>query len=107
LIWYATAIQENPSFLGAYQCRAIFWLQMIRPQRMIADFDKVMELNPNEVSLRLDYAHGLEMLNLFPEARQQFKLALAYNNQLDKGEPKRLSATKEAEIETEINSLPN
>ena len=33
--------------------------------------------------------------------------ALAYNNQLDKGEPKRLSATKEAEIETEINSLPN
>jgi len=107
LVWYAVAIQSDPSFLGAYHLRGIFWLQMSEAQRMIADFDKVMELNPNEVSLRLEYARSLEMLHLLPEAKQQFELALSYNGLLDKNEPKRLSPDKAAEIEKEMNSLPD
>jgi O-antigen ligase/tetratricopeptide (TPR) repeat protein len=107
LTWYAIAIHENPSFLDAYQLRAIFSLQMDDADQMIADFEKVMELNPNEVSLRLQYAGGLEALRRFPEARQQYKLALSYNDLLDKGEPKRLSAEEESAIEKDMNSLPD
>ena len=73
---------------------------------MIADFEKVMELNPNEVSLRLEYAHGLEMLHLLPEAKRQFKLALHYNDLLDKAEPKRLSPERRGRSSREIDSLP-
>jgi O-antigen ligase len=105
LIWYTLAIQEDPSFLGAYHLRGIFWLQLGEPERMIADFEKVMELNPNEVSLRLEYAHGLEVLHLLPEAKRQFKLALSYNDLLDRNEPKRLSADQVAKIEKEMDSL--
>jgi O-antigen ligase len=106
LIWYTVAIQEDPSFLGAYHLRGIFWLQLGEAEGMRADFEKVMELNPNEVSLRLEYAHGLEMLHLFSEAKRQFKLALSYNELLDKAEPKRLSAEQVGGIEKEMDSLP-
>ncbi len=107
LIWYTVAVQEDPSLLGGYHLRGIFWLQLSEPEGMVADFEKVMELNPNEVSLRLEYAHGLEMLHLLPEAKRQFKVALSYNDLLDKGEPKRLSAEQVREIEKEIDSLPD
>jgi len=63
-------------------------------------------LNPNEVSLRLEYAHGLELLHRLPEAKRQYLLALHYNDLLDKAEPKRLSPEKEMDIRREINALP-
>jgi O-antigen ligase/tetratricopeptide (TPR) repeat protein len=107
LVWYTLAIQEDRSFLGAYHLRGVFWLQLGEAKQMIADFEKVMELNPNEVSLRLEYARGLEMLHLFPEAKRQLKLALGYNDLLDKGEPKRLSSEELERIEGEMDSLPD
>jgi O-antigen ligase/tetratricopeptide (TPR) repeat protein len=106
LLWYGTAIQADPSFLGAYHLRAIYWLQLDEPAKMIADFDKVLELNPNEVSLRLEYARSLEMVHLFPEATHQLELALHYNELLDKAEPKRLPPDQVAEIQKEIAKFP-
>ncbi len=88
--WYSIAISKDPALLAAYHLRAIFWLQMNDPDSMIADFNKVMELNPNDVSLRLEYAHDLEMFHLRSQAKKQFQLALSYNDQLDPAEPKRL-----------------
>ncbi|MGD0542210.1 MAG: hypothetical protein ABSB33_11890, partial [Tepidisphaeraceae bacterium] len=105
--WYSIAISKEPALLAAYHLRAIFWLQMNNPEGMIADFDKVMELDPNEVSLRLEYARDLEMFHLLPQARKQFNLALAYNDQLDPAEPKRLSQQEVAAIQKEIDSLPD
>ncbi len=105
--WYSIAISKYPALLAAYHLRAIFWLQMNDPEAMIADFDKVMELDPNEVSLRLEYARDLEMFHLLPQAREQFKLALAYDDQLDPAEPKRLGQQEVAAIQKEIESLPD
>jgi O-antigen ligase len=105
--WYSIALTKNPAFLAAYHLRAIFWLQMNDPEAMTADFDKVMQLDPNDVALRLEYAHDLEMFHLLPQARKQFKLAFAYNEQLDKAEPKRLSEKQVADISKEIASLPD
>jgi tetratricopeptide (TPR) repeat protein len=106
LEWYSLATERDPAFLGAYHFLAIFGLQMDDPERMIANFEKVMDLNPNEVSLRLEYAHGLELLHRLPEAKRQYLLALHYNDLLDKAEPKRLSPEKEMDIRREINALP-
>jgi hypothetical protein len=103
--WYDVAIERNPSFLTAYHFRAVFELQENEPVSMVADFDKVMELNPNEVSLRLEYARDLQLLDMDAEARKQFELALKYNDLLDKDEPKRLSADEIAEIKSEMAVL--
>jgi hypothetical protein len=79
---------------------------MYDSKQMIADFDRVLQLNPNEASLRLEYAHDLELLHLLPQAREQFKLALTYNQLLDPDDPKRKDVD-EATIEKEITSLPD
>jgi hypothetical protein len=105
--WYGVAIDQDPSDIDAYHWRAIFLLQLLDPSRMIADWEKIMELNPNQVSLRLEYARDLEAFNHLPQAKAQFKLALAFNDQLDKAEPKRLTAKQVQEIRTEIDSLPD
>jgi O-antigen ligase len=105
LSWYDVAISENPSMLAAYHMRAIFELQAMEAKAMVADFDKVMELNPNEVSLRLEYARDLRALEMPSEAKEQFELALKYNDQLDQGEPKRLTADEIQKIRDEIGAL--
>ncbi len=104
--WYSLAIEKDPVLLAAYHLRAILWLQTGNPDRMIADFDKVMQLDPNEVSLRLEYARDLELFHLLRQARKQYELALSYNDQLDKTEPKRLSRKEEQAVRREMESLP-
>jgi O-antigen ligase len=100
---YDLAIERNPAFGTAYRFRAILWLQTSHPLEMINDFEKVMELNPNEVSLRLEYARDLEKFQLWSKARDQLKLALAYNDKLDPPpEPKRLSQEQVNSILQEI-----
>jgi O-antigen ligase len=104
LTWYAIAIARDPAFLAAHHLRAIFGLQISDSDQMIADFDRVLQLNPNEVSLRVEYAHDLELLHLLPQAREQYKLALMYNHLLDSDDPKR-KYVDEATIEKEIALL--
>ena len=106
LTWYAIAIARDPALKAAYHLRAIFALQMNDSKQMIADFGRVLQLDPNEVSLRLEFAHDLELLHLLPQAREQYKLALTYNHQLDPDDPKR-KGIDESTIEKEINSLPD
>jgi tetratricopeptide (TPR) repeat protein len=106
LAWYSIAIARDPALLAAYHLRAIFALQMYDSKQMVADFDRVLQLDPNDVSLRLEYAHGLELLHLLPQAREQYKLALMYNRQLDPDDPKRKDVD-EATIEKEITLLPD
>jgi O-antigen ligase len=105
--WYDIASDRDPVYLATYHLRGIFDLQLGDSRRMVEDFDELMDLNPNEVSLRLEYARGLEMLHLLPEAKKQYKLALKYDDQLDKAEPKRLSAAQRVDIEKEIAGLPD
>jgi O-antigen ligase len=103
---YSVAIARDPAFLGAYHYRAIFELQLDEPDRMSADFEKVLALNPNEVSLRLEYAHSLQLVGRPAEARRQYELALHYDDLLDTAEPKRLAAQRRDEIEKLMASLP-
>jgi hypothetical protein len=55
------------------------------------------------VSLRFEYARDLEKFQLWSKARDQLKLALAYNDKLDPPpEPKRLSQDQVNSILQEI-----
>jgi O-antigen ligase len=105
LSWYDVAISENPSMLPAYHMRAIFELQAMQPKAMVDDFDKVLELNPNEVSLRLEYARDLDALDMPAAALEQFELALKFNDQLDPDEPKRLTPDELSKTKDKIAQL--
>jgi len=56
-----------------------------------ADFAKALELDPNEVSIYLDYGDALMHMGLPAEAAEQYKLALKFNDLLPVEEPKRLN----------------
>ncbi|MDP9172792.1 MAG: O-antigen ligase family protein [Planctomycetota bacterium] len=103
--WYSTAIQTNPSFIRGYLARAGMEVQMADPRGTIEDYTRALELDPNEVSIRIDYARALERLMMPNEAAVQLERALADNNQLDAMEPKRLSAQQIEAIRAEIAVL--
>jgi O-antigen ligase len=55
------------------------------------DFQAVLAMNPNDVSLHIQYARALDRFGLRAEAKQQYQLALTADAALPIGEPKRLS----------------
>jgi len=104
---YDIAIERNPKAVSPYLWRASFALMMHDPDQVIHDFDQALELNPNEVSIRLDYARALKSLRKPAEAKEQLRKALWFNDQLDRAEPKRLSDEQVKAINKEIASLPD
>jgi len=71
-----------------------------------ADYRAALDIDPNDVAMRLDYAGLLLKQNQPSAARRQMELALQYNDGLDEAEPKRLPKEKVAQIEKQINQLP-
>jgi len=104
--YYDIAIERNPAAVGPYLWRASFAMMMHDGEQATHDFRKALELNPNEVSIRLEFARALATLGKPADAREQFRLALWYNDQLDPTEPKRLSPEQIDAINSEIAALP-
>ena len=104
--YYDLAISANPSAIQPYLRRAQLALQSGDKEQMIQDFRKALELNPNDVSIRLNFARLLESQKLPAKAREQFETALDYNDKLDEGEPKRLPPNQVDSIRQEIGVLP-
>jgi tetratricopeptide (TPR) repeat protein len=88
----AHAKQINPMLVDPYLLDANVELSQPNPDpaAVRADFNKILQLNPNDVSLRVQYGNALERFGLLPEAREQYRLALNANDALPIGEPKRL-----------------
>jgi O-antigen ligase len=105
--FYEVAIERNPAAVTPYLWRASFAMQMHDGEQAEHDFQKALELNPNEVSIRLDYARALQSLGKTAEAKEQLRKALWYDDQLDRAEPKRLSADQVAAIHQQIQAGPN
>jgi tetratricopeptide (TPR) repeat protein len=105
LSYYGSAIDRDPSDIAAYLARGEFASLIGDEQRMTADFDKALELNPNEVSIYRDYAVALRHLGLNQKAVEQLQLALAMNDRLDQDEPKRLSAEQIEIIHKQILAM--
>jgi O-antigen ligase/tetratricopeptide (TPR) repeat protein len=86
------AIETNPMNAPYYRTRAE--VELASPNadanRVKQDFEKVISLDPNDVSAHLDFADALVRLGLPQHAREQYQEALRYNDLLDPNEPKRL-----------------
>jgi hypothetical protein len=72
------------------------------------DFAHVIEMNPNDANLRVEYADALVKLGTpddRAEAARQYEEALRYDALLRRVEPKRWGAEKVAEIRQKIQGL--
>lgn len=97
----AAARQVNPLMIDAYLLDANLQLATPHPDvaAIRADFQRIVELNPNDVSLHRQFGQALDRFGLHSEARQQYRKALEANAALPVGEPKRLSEGQVAELE--------
>jgi tetratricopeptide (TPR) repeat protein len=106
------AIKANPMASEYLLARARYLAHLPNPgerhDAIVADYRRVLELNPNEVSLHLEFAEVLRSFNTPADraaAREQYEAALRYNDQLPANEPKRLKPERVAEIKKTIESL--
>jgi O-antigen ligase len=106
------AIRQNPMATEYRLTRARYLAHLPNPAQrrdaIVADYRRVLELNPNEVSLHLEFADVLRSFNT-PEdraaARAEYEAALRCNDQLPANEPKRLKPERVAEIRKRIEEL--
>jgi len=84
------ASRVNPSAVSYDLDRARLEARLRDANGMRADFDAALALNPNEVSIRLEYADALTQLGLPDQAAAQVRLALKFNDLLGADEPKRM-----------------
>jgi tetratricopeptide (TPR) repeat protein len=69
------------------------------------DFERALELDPNEVSLHVEYADALRELGDRAGAAKEYETALKYNEMLKKDEPKRLRPERVEEIKRRIGEM--
>ena len=67
------------------------------------DFNKILQLDPNDVSLHTQYGNALDRLGLYTAAAAQYQQALACNAALPPVEPKRISPQQIADLQARID----
>ncbi|MDB5320470.1 MAG: lipid core-O-antigen ligase-like enyme [Phycisphaerales bacterium] len=106
------AIRGDPMETKYYLARARYLLQSedraAQREQILKDFRRALELDPNQVSLHVEFAEALRGLGTpadRAEAAREYETALKYNALLKADEPKRLSEAKVAEIKKLIEEL--
>jgi tetratricopeptide (TPR) repeat protein len=104
---FDAAIRANPLSAAYYATRAHFESHQPQPDatRVRQDFERSLELDPDNVQSRLEFAKTLEDLHDAAGARDQYEKALWYDDQLAPDEIERLSGAKVAEIRATIARL--
>ena len=100
-------LAANPMSPRYYRIRAEFRLQLSPPDARAVrdDFEHALQIDPNSVDMRLEYADALANLHEPAEAVRQYERALWFNDQLSPDEPKRLSEKRLADIHDKIARL--
>ena len=99
-------IASNPRSITAYVQRAELRLQShASPDGVVADFSRVLELNPTDIQLRLKAAAAMESLGRPRDAAAQYQQALHLNDQFPPDEPKRLSQSRVQGIQATLKTL--
>ncbi|HMB95215.1 MAG TPA: hypothetical protein VKK61_04175, partial [Tepidisphaeraceae bacterium] len=101
------AVHADPMSIRYLQARAEFELHQPQPDAVaiIRDFEKIIELNPNEVSLHKEFADALIILGEKQRAIEQLQVAIHYNDLLSPDEPKRLATLQIQAIQQQIDQL--
>ncbi len=74
-------------------------------RRVLEAFDRVIALDPRDVSARLDYAGALERFGRNADAKQRYEEALRLNDLMDPAEPERLPKQRVEEIRAKLTAL--
>lgn len=106
------AIRENPLEVVYYLTRAHYLLKSpeaeARRVEIKKDFARAVELNLNDVQIRLEYADALADFKTREdraEAVRQYEEALRFNSLLKEDEPKRLHGDRVEEIRRKMEAL--
>jgi tetratricopeptide (TPR) repeat protein len=106
------AIRTDPMDTRYYLARARYLLQYgdrgESREQIRKDFQKALALDPNEVSLHVEYADALRELGTpadRADAAAEYETALKYNDLLKADEPKRLRKERVEEIRGRIGEL--
>ncbi len=86
------AIAANPNDPMGTLTRARYNLQQHPDQQpeIRRDYERALELNPNDIDTRIEYAKVLEGFGDHPAAAEEYRAALKTNDGFDLTEPKRL-----------------
>jgi len=102
------ATSANPTAVEYWLWRASFESQMPEDRRDYAeirrDYQRVLDLNPNDAQIRLQYAAAMEKHDPMLAA-QQYRTALEKNALLNPDEIRRLPPEKVRELESKIREL--
>jgi tetratricopeptide (TPR) repeat protein len=101
------AIDDNPHNVKYYLMRAQWEQRRASPRidRIRADYDRVLAIDPNNIASHLEYAEVLRHFNQPAAAVQQLEAALRYNDGLDPHDPRRLPADRVAAIDQTLRTL--
>jgi O-antigen ligase len=102
-----TAIAASPMTARSHHLLAEFELRQVAPDPMpaIAAFERVLVLDPMDISTRLDLARALESAGREGAARAQYQQALRLNDLLNPDEPERLPPAQVDRIRAAIARL--
>lgn len=104
--WLTETIDTNPHAPGPLLERARFRLEdSDRIDDALADFAAAVALNPQEISIRLDYADHLERAHRYTAAAEQIEAALRINNAYPPGEIERLDPPRVEDLEARLALL--
>ncbi len=97
------AIDADPTSIKALTARGHLLAQRAANpstiEQCLADYQRAVELNPNEIDLRLDYAQLLEHFGKPKEAATQLIAAMQVNSAYDPAEPERLELRAPGEVQ--------
>ncbi len=102
------AMRINPLGTDAIRLDATMQLHQPNPDparvlaRVMSDYQTLLRLNPNDVTLHLEYADALMRFGKIDDAKSQYRQAIAADAALPMGEPKRLSPAQVNSIRQKI-----
>jgi tetratricopeptide (TPR) repeat protein len=101
------AIETSPMSVAYVRLRAQFEEKLPRPdaQRVITDYERAIELDPNDLSAHIDFARALERFGQRDRARERYEDALRRNDLMNPDEPERLPPAKIDDIRARIEQL--
>ncbi|HEX8522291.1 MAG TPA: O-antigen ligase family protein [Tepidisphaeraceae bacterium] len=103
--WLDTAAARDPHQVAYYVMRAALLARNGETDAARLDYDKALVLDPNSLSIRMEYAKMLEGVNDRVNAARQYQALLETNEQLHPDEPKRLSGKVVEEVRGKIGAL--
>lgn len=96
------AIADNPRMIRYLNARAMLESMTGDWIGAMADYQRILQIDPHNLELRLHYASLLDTLGRSGEAVKQYRIALENNDQLAPDEIRRLSPQQAREIRARI-----